>query len=149
MRAHSRLTGTNLRPVAIHGAPWTNLLWWVLVISWVAFVASVQTTPAERLPDLSVVWYKPAHFDKLVHFAFYGIMAALFFNALMPGRTVDVSTRRRVLLLAFCIPALLGVADELNQLRVPGRTANVWDVVWDWLGAGTAVAFGAWKWRAR
>lgn len=121
----------------------------LLAVGWIVAVLTINSLPADRLPDLRTVWYKPAHADKLAHFVFYGVMAALVFNVLAPSRRRPGwhLALRRALLLALVIPMAMGVYDEWNQLRVPGRSADLWDVAADWAGAWCAVALAALKWQ--
>lgn len=88
------------------------------------YVSSLSLTQA-RLPRNS---------DKLIHFAEYGVLAALWIFALR-GRT------RHAALWAAAIASLYGVTDELHQLYVPHRSASVYDWVADTLGAGLLAAF--------
>jgi VanZ family protein len=72
--------------------------------------------------------------DKLVHFAAYaglGFLLASVINGLQP------SWRRY--LLAGIILACYGVVDELGQIPIPGRTAELGDLVADGLGAATGL----------
>jgi len=120
-----------------------------LAAVWIFLVLYTNSLPADRLPDLRSVWYKPPHADKVVHFTFYGVMAALLFNAIAPSlkRPGWHIAFRRALVIGLLVPMVLGVGDELHQLRVPGRAADVWDVAANWLGAFTAVTLASRKWR--
>ncbi|MFH1486155.1 MAG: VanZ family protein, partial [Chloroflexota bacterium] len=46
---------------------------------------------------------------------------------------------RRGYLVAFAIATLYAMSDEFHQSNVPGRTASVWDVTVDALGAAAAL----------
>ena len=66
----------------------------------------------------------PPQFDKVVHFTYYGLMAVLLAHAVGPGS----------LWIPLIIVPLVGVADEWNQLLIPGRDASIWDWVADGIG---------------
>lgn len=74
------------------------------------------------------------HADKLLHFIGYALLGALsLLGAGARGRV-------RHLLTAWLAAALYGVADELHQGFVPGRSASSADVLADWVGAAAGVA---------
>ena len=68
-------------------------------------------------------------FDKLVHAGVYGAIAVLLFVSLGSHRAA----------LAFFLTSLAGLADELHQAAVPGRTADPMDWVADTLAAAIAI----------
>ncbi len=70
--------------------------------------------------------------DKTVHALFFGVLALLWHLGLPP--------RRERPALAFALAVLWGALDELHQSYVPGRTADLWDIVADATGALIAVA---------
>lgn len=72
--------------------------------------------------------------DKLAHFAFYGSIAFLLAMGLGSGR----------LLLAFSLACLVGIADEAYQSTLPGRHADLADLLTDFCAAGAAAATAQW-----
>jgi VanZ family protein len=79
-------------------------------------------------------------FDKLVHAGIFGIFGLLLAWALSePGRR----PRPGWMALAFLIGVLGGVLDEIHQVFVPGRSADVWDAAADMAGAAAGVGLGA------
>lgn len=80
--------------------------------------------------------------DKVVHFGFYGGLALLALRATAGGRLAGLSLP--AMLAAWAIATVYGATDEFHQSFVPGRSADVWDLVADAAGAALAVvAFGA------
>ena len=65
------------------------------------------------------------YFDKLVHAAYYGVMAIL----------VDRGLGGRLPIIAMAAAIVVGAADEIHQLDVPGREASVYDWAADVVGA--------------
>lgn len=66
-----------------------------------------------------------APYDKLAHFIYYGVMAALLSHAL----------GLRWLWVPLLVVPVIGFFDEWNQVYVVGRDASVWDWVADVIGA--------------
>lgn len=78
----------------------------------------------------------PAGSDKVLHFLAYAILGALWMRALRPG-----PGRAGVgLLLATALAAGFGAVDEWHQSFVPGRSADVLDLLADLLGAVAGAA---------
>jgi VanZ family protein len=65
--------------------------------------------------------------DKLAHFAFYGGIATLLAAGLGRNR----------LPLAFALTCLVGIADESYQATLPGRQAELADLLVDFAAAAT------------
>lgn len=72
-----------------------------------------------------------AHFDKLMHFFFYGVLTLLWLRGL--------SHHTKIYSLIILAIALLGAADEIHQGYVPYRDASVLDWCADLLGAISAL----------
>lgn len=79
--------------------------------------------------------------DKTGHGIGYGLLGIVLLRAFARGRRSGV-TFGVVLLTIVCATAY-GISDEFHQWFVPGRTADVHDVMADAIGA-TLVAVGAW-----
>ena len=80
----------------------------------------------------------PPPIDKVAHFLYYGVMAALFAHA------VGV----RWLWLPLVLVPMVGAADEWQQMSVAGRDGSPWDWIADVVGAAIFV-YGYWKWVNR
>jgi VanZ family protein len=75
------------------------------------------------------------HVDKVIHMVEYGILGWLLSGVLDPrARLRSVSLLFGVLLAAL----MVGVLDELNQSRIPGRESSAWDLGADVVGASLA-----------
>ena len=79
--------------------------------------------------------------DKTGHGIGYGLLGIVLLRAFARGRQSAV-TFGVVLLTIVCATAY-GISDEFHQWFVPGRTADVHDVMADAIGA-TLAAVGAW-----
>jgi len=71
------------------------------------------------------------YFDKLVHIVEYGVLASLVYLAL---RDTGVATHH-LFGPTFMIAFLYGVSDEIHQYFVPGRDAELFDIMADGIGA--------------
>ena len=74
--------------------------------------------------------------DGVAHALQYAVLAALLLRGLAGARWRGV--RGRAAALAVLLATLYGVTDEAHQWFVPGRTAEVTDLVADALGAAVA-----------
>ena len=74
--------------------------------------------------------------DGVAHVLQYAVLAALLLRGLAGARWRGV--RVRAAALAVLLATLYGVTDEAHQWFVPGRTAEVTDLVADALGAAVA-----------
>jgi len=84
------------------------------------------------------------HFDKVLHFVEYAGLGLLLCRALgMGGRGLAPRIAFRVALL---VGALYAASDEVHQMFVPHRDADLADLAADLLG--TASGAGLWAWRA-
>jgi VanZ family protein len=123
-----RAPATDAGPAA-RRRPW---LWWSLAALWMGaiFYFSAQTNfdfVPERWQVDPLSW--------AVHFAEYGVLALLLWQALRatPGLS------RRATSLAFVLAVLYAISDEWHQFYVPGRYSDVRDVMVDALGVLAAL----------
>jgi VanZ family protein len=84
--------------------------------------------------------------DKLFHAIAYGVLAILAYRAFLHQ---DLFTPLRVspFFSSTLFATMYGVTDELHQYFVPGRRADVWDIVADALGSVVFVAIAR-RWIA-
>ncbi len=120
---------SSLKPKPLHPSPfWLAALFWAALTFWVS--SSPDAQGAAGWLDLSHPW------DKLYHALNFGVLALLIYAA--SGKAF----------LAVVLASLYGLSDELHQMTVPGRSADVADLLADTLGASLAVAV-AHLWRRR
>ena len=81
-----------------------------------------------------------APFDKVAHFVYYGVMAALLAHAVGIGW----------LWIPLLFIPLVGAVDEWHQAAVAGRYPSAWDWLADLLGAAAFIyAYRKWVTRKR
>ncbi len=112
----------------LQSAVWTRLTTALLILYWIALVTS---THVPRLPvDL------PGNGDKVAHFVAYCGLAFLLSWAWTSRRAWLPAG----VLFAFGVAACYGIVDELTQLLVTGRSAEVADWLADISGAAIGVS---------
>lgn len=109
----------------------------LILVMGVIFYCSHQPGDDIALPAIPDI-------DKLIHSLVYGILAgaALFF--LPPATRLQRPGRTVLAVVLFCLA--YGISDELHQLFITGREADLLDIVADTLGA--VVVVGGWYVRA-
>jgi VanZ family protein len=96
---------------------------WLLPLLWAVCILIATSIPGSYIPRVNV-----PNLDKVVHFTFYGIFAALLLPA-MPGKL----SQRIALVLLFI--AVFAALDEFHQKFIPGRTMDLADWIADVSGA--------------
>ena len=89
------------------------------------------------LSSLSQIPWAAAYPDYLEHSVEYLGLAVLMARALNNGLTKSVPSR--TLLMAFGLCVGYAISDEIHQMFVPNRFADITDVVSDAIGAGTGL----------
>jgi VanZ family protein len=100
-------------------------IYWILSLLYMVLIFFLSSYPVPiRTPSF-------AFFDKMVHIFEYGILASLIYLALRDANP----TKHYLFVLAFVIAFLYGVSDEIHQYFIPGRRADIFDVVANGIGA--------------
>lgn len=93
---------------------------------WAAIIFVESSIPGHAFPRT------PIGSDKLVHVAMFFVLAWLLHRAFTHQPSELVS--KMSLYLTQVVTMLYGFSDELHQLFVPGRTADMYDVTADAMG---------------
>lgn len=98
-------------------------------------IVVLSSVPHLRSPILGIF-----SSDKLIHFAEYAIFAFLFYRsfAYSFSKSSRFNSGSMAALLTFALLLIFAIGDELHQMFVPGRSADIFDVIADILG-GTLV----------
>jgi VanZ family protein len=84
--------------------------------------------------------------DKIFHFFayfIYGLSLQVFFIALFSKRELN---KKKYILLTMIIGFTFAISDEIHQYYVPGRSADILDVLMDWSGISLSLlCFGVVK----
>lgn len=101
--------------------------WWLAPVLWALLLFVASSIPGTSYPEVSFHYA-----DKLVHVFVYGTLGGLL--ALAAAKTKPW-TALRVWLFAVGVSTVYGGTDELHQLFVPNRSADLRDLLADTVGA--------------
>jgi VanZ family protein len=107
---------------------------WFLAAAWAVAIFLASSIPGRSMPEVEVLRY-----DKVVHAVVYAVLGGLFFAAIRRSSSL---TRGRVVAVAAVFAVVYGLTDELHQLFVPGRNAELNDALADGIGGlfGASIA---------
>ena len=97
----------------------------VYVYAGLIFIHSSLSTP----PLVPRIWQG----DKLLHLLEYAIFGYLIARAAKNAVSLELNAHFRIF--AICVAVIYGLSDEFHQYFVPGRQADILDVLADGLGA--------------
>ncbi len=107
------------------------LIYIPLAVYWIILFV-FTTIPVDTLPKLFDVQ------DKLEHFAAYFALSILLFLAFHFQEKIPF-LKRNVVLITFSCIMIYGAVDELHQMLIPGRMADIFDWIADALGGGLGI----------
>ncbi len=119
------------------------LLAWLPLFLWLGlifYLSSRSTLPRVPLPSEAEVWFRP-YVSPLAHLVEYAVLGALAYRAARTGRT-----GRSLWVGVVIFGVVVGALDEFHQSTVPGRAAEMADVLADSVGTLLALAT-IWAWR--
>jgi hypothetical protein len=82
------------------------------------------------------------HIDKLYHTLIYSVFAVILWRAFYYASPAPF--KKRAILLALILTVLFGISDEWHQLHVAFRHADVFDLLFDSIGASLALFSVSW-----
>jgi VanZ family protein len=97
---------------------------WKLALLWALFIFVLSSIPGRSFPQVSILRY-----DKVLHAIVYAVFGGICFFALH-----ITLPRTTAVLIAATLAIAYGLTDEFHQLFVPGRSADLYDVVADGVG---------------
>lgn len=104
-----------------------KLFWWLVTLTWASLIFYLTSIPNFKVTDDSLLSFLISNGG---HFIFFGIQAILLSATLSQYSILNS--------FASVLPvSLYGALDELHQLSVPGRSADLTDWLLDTLGALT------------
>jgi VanZ family protein len=99
--------------------------WW-FVAAWAVVIFLLSSIPGKAMPQVPALQY-----DKVLHALVYSVLGGLFFLAL---RQASSLTTARLVVAAGLFALGYGLTDELHQVFVPGRSADLYDALADGIG---------------
>jgi len=108
-----------------------QLVYIPLVIYWI-ILFTATTLPVKELPSFGIG-------DKFNHFFAYFVLSVLLF-LLFTYQRRSIMLFKYALFATVIIVSFYGIADELHQILIPGRSAEVYDWIADFLGSITGTS---------
>lgn len=108
------------------------LRFWLPVIAWAAVIFLFSSKPTGVA---SQIYWEDFIVKKFAHIVEYAIFATLIFRALVASGT----SRKYAAILALIISICYAATDEIHQSFTPGREPRARDVIFDTIGASTAI----------
>lgn len=105
-----------------------NLKFWLPVYLYAVFIFVLSA-----IPELPQIGPDVPNSDKFFHMLEYGIFGLLLARAFKNSSSQFLMGN--FLILTCLVSCLYGITDEFHQSFVPGRESNVWDVLFDTIGA--------------
>ncbi|MBF0478373.1 MAG: VanZ family protein [Candidatus Omnitrophica bacterium] len=110
------------------------LSFWFPVLLYSAIIFAASSIQNVALPG------SVPNFDKVLHIGEYVVLGLLLARAL---NSIEFKlSLKQIWLLAAVLCFIYGLTDEWHQSFVPGRTADIWDAIADFIGGG----LGGWIW---
>ncbi len=106
-----------------------KVFYWSATIAYALLIFFLSSLSGDKTEKL----YLFKHSDKIIHLAEYAILCFLVSKTL--SFTLKNNIKRYVPLFAILIALLYAISDEFHQSFVPGRSAEVYDVFADGMGA--------------
>ncbi|MFH1412332.1 MAG: VanZ family protein [Candidatus Omnitrophota bacterium] len=107
---------------------------WVPSIIWALVILMFSVLPYRGDFPLLV-----GNFDKMAHFLEYMVLSILLIRALYRAWSLPMSKNAVIALILGCV---YGIVMELIQLFIPGREADIRDVIFNLIGATAGVILG-------
>ena len=112
-------------------------------VLWAAGILVLTLMPGNDVPKWP--WAEVIHLDKIVHFVLFGVLAWLMAGVFIHRYSLNAN---RAVFIAFIVAVVYGGFIELLQGWMGmGRSADVWDLLVDALGAAVAVGVVARRMR--
>lgn len=112
--------------------------YWGPVLAWAAWIFYLSSLTNPPVPS----WILPEGSDKVLHGWEYGLLGLLCYRAFR--RAAGPWAAARALGLAVVSATLYGLSDELHQAFVPERTADLFDLLADGIGAAAGACGLCW-----
>jgi VanZ family protein len=100
-------------------------------VLWATVIAVLTLIPAPEIPDTPFL--NIPHFDKIVHFFLFGILAFLLMQEFLEKKIRNGKSRVSIAL-SFLIPLIYSALIEFFQIYIPGRGADLYDLLANFAG---------------
>lgn len=104
-------------------------VYWLPIAVYCLLIYVQSSKPAlQSFPDI-------INIDKLLHFAAYAVLGALFMRAFEATASKSKSRPRRLMVFSILAASLYGISDEIHQAFVVFRSADAFDALADICGS--------------
>lgn len=103
-------------------------------LAWMTIIFFQSSISYLEVPDMGF-----SAQDKLAHVLEYAILGFFLTRALLFQQNSKI--RKNAVWLALVFGSLYAISDEIHQAFVPGRSADIWDIVADILGVTIVAVF--------
>ena len=115
------------------------ILWfWTPVVLWMGIIFYASSITASEMPRFDL-----PNIDKLFHSIEYLILGFLLARAFIHSSFRP--NYRYIFIAAFLIASLSGASDEFHQRFVQGRSCDLFDLLFDIIGAGLGAGLSVYK----
>ena len=102
------------------------LKYWFPVIAYALLIFAISSIPSNNLPQA------PFMLDRFFHLLEFLLFGVLFARAVK--RTSKIGDRKIIFWFSLLFVSLYALSDEVHQIFVPGRHADVFDLIFDGIG---------------
>jgi len=110
----------------VRGLQNTFIKYWLPVIAYACLIFYISSIPSYSLPKTPFIYDKCLH---LLEFLLFGVLFARAFKY-----TTKIENKKLIFCLCFFSVCLYALSDEVHQLFVLGRQADVMDFIFDGIG---------------
>ena len=100
----------------------------LLVVFWAVFIWALSSIPSYHIPK-----FKIPHIDKAVHLFEFFVFGFLIIRAIL--KSTSKLELAKMIIFAIIVSSLYAAVDELHQYFTPGRTPDIVDFCFDFIGA--------------
>lgn len=113
------------------------IVFWSPVMLWMSYIFYCSSLQGKDIPPLF------PHQDIVFHVLTYAILAFLFSRAMK--NSFSAVLMGRIVIFALLFGLFYGASDEFHQSFVPGRTADIFDLLID--GIGSLIGGVLYRWQ--
>jgi len=105
-----------------------KILSWVSVFLWSSIIFYFSSIPHLKIEELGFLDFV---LRKIAHITEYAILCILYIRAF---RNTTKFSSKKVYLLSIVLSIIYAITDEIHQSFVPGRSCNLFDLLFDTTG---------------
>ncbi|MDD5730395.1 MAG: VanZ family protein [Candidatus Omnitrophica bacterium] len=123
-----------MKLTSVQRNPRVALIFWTPVLIWMGFIFLLSSIPGNKLPEIPV-----PNVHKMVHFAEYSILGALFIRAFL--NTKGEVKAAKLVIITLAVISVFALSDEWHQKFVTDRSADISDSLTDVVYSAIGIYF--------